>query len=154
MCIKRLMLGCLIEVTTNKTLVGMAKRWLLPLNGGWTVCQKIIACHDFHYIYQVERLYFLIKQWVARKLRSIDFLTLNYLCIVETIPYNTWVLNQRTRHASASFVSAQTVMGPAILRATRIWFVLLWNIILKHPLTIVVAYFFVTLSLFLSFFFS
>ena len=27
-CIKRLMHGCLIEVTTKKTLVGMAKRWL------------------------------------------------------------------------------------------------------------------------------
>ena len=40
------MLGCLIEVTTNKTLVGMAKRWLWPLNGGWTVCQEIIACHN------------------------------------------------------------------------------------------------------------
>ena len=64
---------------------------------------------------------FLIKQRVARKLRYIDFLKLNYLCIMEKIPYNTWVLNQTTRHASASFVNAQTVMGPAILRATRIY---------------------------------
>ena len=40
------MLGCLIEVTTNKTLVKMTKRWLWPLNGGWTVCQEIIACHN------------------------------------------------------------------------------------------------------------
>ena len=31
-------------------------------------------------------------------------------------------MNQRTRHASASFVSAQIVMGPAILRATRIYY--------------------------------
>ena len=34
---------------------------------------------------------------------------------------NTWVLNQRTRHALASFVSAQIVMGLAILWATQIY---------------------------------
>ena len=60
-------------------------------------------------------------QRVAQKLWSVDFLMkLNYLCIMETIT-NTWVLNQRTRHASAPFVSAQIVMGPTILRATRIY---------------------------------
>ena len=70
MCIKPLMHGCLTEVTTNKTLVGMAKRWLWLLNGSWTVYQEIISCHDFH-----------------------------------------------------------------------IWFVFSYNIILRHPFTIVVAYF-------------
>ena len=37
------------------------------------------------YQVKVEYLHFLIKQKVARKLRSIEFLKLNYLCIVETI---------------------------------------------------------------------
>ena len=58
-CIKRLMHGCLIEVTTKKILVGMAKRWLWPLNGGWTACQEIIACHDFRMFTIVVAIYLL-----------------------------------------------------------------------------------------------
>ena len=43
----------------TKTLVGMAKRWLCPLNGGWTACQEIIACHDFCMITIVVTIYLL-----------------------------------------------------------------------------------------------
>ena len=43
----------------TKTLVGMAKRWLCPLNGGWTACQEIIACHDFCMITIVVAIYLL-----------------------------------------------------------------------------------------------
>ena len=112
---------CIPIKTTSSAVQNRSASWIVFLEF-YTFCwPKSLKYLMKSNIYQVERLDFLIKQRVARKLRSIDFLKLNYLCIMETIPYNTWVLNQWTRHVSASFVSAQTVMGPAILRATRIY---------------------------------